>query len=364
MFECDADADLANLMGSVEEGEEERAAEAEEEEANPKRGRGRRGQGKGRGKGKAVKQTIQKEKKRGDAADASWKKCKSCAKWKDGSEYNQSQAKCKKCFNDSRSLLRVAERQQIRGDLVTMEENDPKQYQALLKSFAKERERCAKTGERLKFSLSSFKLAYKSETGLRTSEEGEMMWEGEFYEFAKSAKMGFLSKQEAEAMWSQWEADKDHPRDKDGPRNYLRLYVKVRDVVSKYQDISKKKEVEREERLGKNPSAATLESRMKLLTGDVGMECHDFGSIEKLQEKAAQACGSGLTGEGLLAPDVTEMLEEVKAKHRKRSEYQKSLASELRQSMSLFGFVGCRGLLAVGGGGGDFLSPQTPQECS
>ena len=58
-----------------------------------------------------------------------------------------------------------------------------------------------------------------------------MMWEGEYMEFAKTAKAGYLSKQESEHNWSTWLADMAVVRDNDGPRGYLRLWVKTKDSI-------------------------------------------------------------------------------------------------------------------------------------
>eukprot|EP00971_Amphidinium_carterae_P109429 2166914-Amphidinium_carterae.1 len=93
---------------------------------------------------------------------------------------------------------------------------------------------------------------YRTRQGSHASEEGEMMWQGEFYEFWKRPKMGYLSQQEAEALWEQYEGDANLPKDNRGPRGFLRA--------------SEEKVLQRSERLGKDPKAAALDLRMQMLT--------------------------------------------------------------------------------------------------
>ena len=75
-------------------------------------------------------------------------------------------------------------------------------------------------------------MEFASKTGQRKEEIGEMMWEAEWYEFAKTAKAGYLSKVEAEAGWQAWMDDAEHPKDENGPRGYIRCLVKVKDIMT------------------------------------------------------------------------------------------------------------------------------------
>ena len=266
-----------------------------------------------------------KSKKAKFPSQDAWKKCKGCAKWLEIQEFNDQQAKCKSCNNDGRALARLAERQGCREDLTEMERQDPKQHAALMKAYSRERKQTLKSGDKVRFSISQFKLSYKSSTGLRSAAQGEMMWQGEWYEEAKKAKHGFLSQTEAEERWQEWLNKPSHPRDNHGPRNRLRLWVKVRDTVEFYDDIARSKELSKEEKLGKNPSQSTLEARMKFVAGEQeGMDQHEMTDFKDLTEKAAVGLAgrsgcpeSGFGGQGLLAPDVQGLLDDV-SKKRKR----------------------------------------------
>ncbi|CAE7825398.1 SHE10 [Symbiodinium sp. CCMP2456] len=282
--------------------------------------KGRRSQKETSKKGPKVKKAAKKSKaKPGD----SWRKCKQCNKFKEDSDYNEQQAKCKQCYNDNRSLARVAVRQNMKEDLEEMEKNDPKQHGALVKAFLKEREATKRGGKRLRFCIHTFTVKYKSQVGTRGEAEGEMMWEGEWLEEAQRAKHGFLSLQEARDMWAKWEKDEKHPRDREGPRNYLRLFVKTKDKIIQYNDISREKELAKGANLGKKPSQSVVDASMKMLAGDQGMEEHDLADFSAVLSKAKTSfAGNGqssaLAGDGLLGPDVEELLQGVKAKMAKK----------------------------------------------
>lgn len=251
-----------------------------------------------------------------------WKKCKDCAKWKDAkTDFNADQSRCKDCFNHDRSLTRMAERQGCKGTLAQMQRDDPKQHAAMLKAFIKERESSKKAGDKIKFSIKTFRVAYQSRDGVRGEELGEMMWEGEYMEFAKTAKAGFLSSQEAIANWQKWKEDESVARDNNGPRGYLRLYVKTGDRVVKFQEVGEQKELTQEEKLGKKPSEATLDNRMKFLAGSHGLEEHKLGDIQSLKQKGLQSFGSSqsLQGEGLMGPSLDALQAQVQAKMKRRN---------------------------------------------
>ena len=70
-----------------------------------------------------------------------------------------------------------------------MEREAQQERQALFKAFCKGVDTANKNGEKIKFSLQSFRLIYRSSTGFRGEQEGEMMWEQEWYEEARKASV-------------------------------------------------------------------------------------------------------------------------------------------------------------------------------
>ena len=257
------------------------------------------------------------------SAEDDWKKCKDCSKWKEAKvDFNTDQSRCKECFNHDRSLIRMAERQGCKKEIAQLQRDDPKQHTALLKAFVKEREASKKAGDKIKFSIKTFRISYQSRDGVRGEEVGEMMWEGEYFEFAKTAKAGFLSSEEATANWQKWKNDPEVARDNAGPRGYLRLYVKTGDKVIKFQEVGEQKELTQEEKLGKKASAATLENRMKFIGGSHGLEEHKLGDIQALKQKGLQSFGSSqsLQGEGLMGPSLDALQTQVQAKMKRKAQ--------------------------------------------
>ena len=326
---ADAADDFAQFMQEAEEGPSEEAKAASEEASSASRGRGkkRRGAKQRTPKRKAKAKPSRRKSGGGDGKGVnSWKKCNMCNTYKEEGEFNDSQARCKSCFNDVRSLRRTAERQGLKDDVETMERDAPQEHKALFKAFVKARDKAKKNAEKIRFSIQSFRLTYRSSSGVRGAQEGEMMWEQEWYEEARRAKHGYLTREEAETKWKAWLGDPKHPKDSKGPRGYTRLWIKTADKLSWYDDISKDKELSKEEKLGKNAKESVLAARMQMLTGDKGLEKHEL-DFQNVQDKAASAMAgsaggkdSCFAGDGLLGPDVEDILGQVRAK-RKRTAF-------------------------------------------
>ena len=75
-----------------------------------------------------------------------YKRCNTCGKHQLLIQYNQSQAKCKSCNNDARSLLRIAETQKCRPEITKAKDNE-KEFSSLCKAFSRARAVAAKSGE-------------------------------------------------------------------------------------------------------------------------------------------------------------------------------------------------------------------------
>ena len=247
------------------------------------------------------------------------KKCSECHKTKDAAAFNEDQNRCRDCFNDVRALYRVAKTQGCTAAVTELRTNSPRGFQALQKAFAKERDEVRRSGRKLKFQVHVFIQSLEKRAGFRSSEIGEMMWEGEFYAHCETAKMGFLSRQEANQLWKTYlaEAERgDRATDEDGPRGYKRVWVKTKDQGEKYSDLSKARRYESQEQM-RRVSEAQAEARRALVLSDVALggdtENDDF---EQLRGQAQRSCGSGGTSlEDLTMPDVQEMLREAKHRH-------------------------------------------------
>ena len=127
-------------------------------------------------------------------------KCKSCNKVKQSSEFYADQLSCKLCNSGKRALLRTADAQGCREAVQKFQSQNPDGFEAMQRAFNKERAEQAKTQGKIKFSCVLFMREWEKREGFRDAQLGEYMWEQEFYEFAGTAKMGFLSKAESQKL--------------------------------------------------------------------------------------------------------------------------------------------------------------------
>ena len=140
----------------------------------------------------------------------------------------------------------------------------------VFRNFCNGREKHHGLSNKVKLNMMSYIEEVRVQRGQRVQHEGEMMWEGEYYDWARGSKAGFLTRQEAEKNWREWEQDPSVASDTDGPRGYKRLWIRTRDVIMKYQDLNKRLGIRGEDKMGKNTTAATLDSKMSVaLSGGV-----------------------------------------------------------------------------------------------
>ena len=345
-----------------EDGEEEDVA-TDDKEKKGKKGKGR-GKGKGKdkpagktgGKGKGKNKRPKQEDDDAKSARAKarakahakatedqreWKKCSAaggCGKWLLVSEFHCGQSKCKSCNNSIRQLQRSLDAQDCRTEVELLASNDEKQHIALLRSFSKAREKSKASSEKLKFNVRTWQAEWKAKEGTRKEEEGEMMWEGEFYEWAATAKAGFLSKTEMQARWEAWKAKiPSYPHDKHGPRGYLRLYVPTKTKIVKFEEATKEKSFTQQEKLGAKATEEQIREKLAMVFDSSAAGSKDPVAMAELMEKALRAFASGGSGGaigepeaefgssssfdgGLLGPDVLDLMraEALKAKKRKK----------------------------------------------
>ena len=172
--------------------------------ADPESGgqmKAQRGRGKGAGKS---------SKNRSD--DEEWKKCSMCKKFLPESQFYSCQASCISCSLTLKSMRRVATGQGNAKWLRELEHKDPDGFSQLVKEYSKERENRTKRC-RTKFSFTAYRETYVAQSGLRTEHIGEMMWRNEFIDWAKGAKMGYLTESEAALQWEQMLLEPKRKRD-------------------------------------------------------------------------------------------------------------------------------------------------------
>lgn len=108
------------------------------------------------------------------------------------------------------------------------------------------------------------------------------------------------------------------PRDKQGPRGCLRLYIKTGDTINDFEQVSTDKEIRQEEKLGNKCKKAVLDERLRFVAGASGLEKHELIDMAEFKEKALlDIDGSSLQGDGLLGPDIADMMHDATRRRRK-----------------------------------------------
>ena len=160
------------------------------------KGGDRGNQGKGE---RSVRATKRLEAHQHQMSTVDWKKCLGqggCSKWLATTDFYAGQSKCKECNAMNRHFQRCCDVQDCRQEVDGLSQADEEQHGAMMRAFAKERTRANTVGEKCKFNVKTWQIEWRSREGTRREDEGEMMWEAEYYEWAATAKAGFLSKQE------------------------------------------------------------------------------------------------------------------------------------------------------------------------
>ena len=254
-------------------------------------------------------------------------KCKTCKKTKTKQEFKARQNSCKPCVNGDRALVRLAETQGKTAWLTDLKATKPKQYAKLHAAYMKSE--LGSNGRR-NFCLHTYIETLEAATGTRNEDKKKLMWEGEYLEFAKSAKGGYLSSAEAGSNWEAWKANPSHPRDNKGSRGFLRLLVTKGSYCSDYSDFSKRNILESREK-GKKELASKDWDMMKrrLLSGHgVGSGVDFEGIREAVRAGGSSDRGDVFIDEGILGLDLQSLLPDPVAPSLKRRKHADSAEND------------------------------------
>ena len=263
------------------------------------------------------------------------KKCTGCGKTKPCDEFHADQLKCKPCSAGSRSMLRAAESQGCKPMVLKLRTESPDADEAMEKAFNKERADQQKAGKKIKFSFVTFVREWQKREGFRGSEIGEFMWEQEYYEFAASAKCGYLSKPEREAAREAMLKEDWRPRDNNGPRGFLRLWIKTKDTGENFSEVSAAKIFAQQESL-KKPTQAQVQSRVQMVFSDAadaetGGYAGDF-DFERLKGEARRASPGSAPMEGVMQPSIGAMVQSAQTQAEAKRKSKSALAKASAQA--------------------------------
>ena len=118
-------------------------------------------------------------------------------------------------------------------------------------------------------------------------DHGKMMWEEEYYEFARKPKGGSMSVPAMKAHWQEWSThkaagDETLKWDEKGPgQSPLRFRVKKGDFLTNREAFEKSKIIDCAGKVEKNMAAADAAAKVAMITSNVGRAC---GSADDLAE--------------------------------------------------------------------------------
>ena len=115
---------------------------------------------------------------------------------------------------------------------------------------------------------------------------------------------GKMSESEAVLQWEEWKQNPNHPSGFDGPRKHLRLLVPCKKRVVDYSNLAHERELEREQKLGKNTGEAALDKKMGLLF--MNGEHESFSSWGDALGRAERSSDGSL--QNLLDADIKSLL--------------------------------------------------------
>ena len=258
------------------------------------------------------------------------KKCTGpCAKTKILDEFHQDQAKCRECSGALRQFWRQAKKEDSVAEIEKMSSAD---QMAMMREFMKERQKCAQVSKRVKFNFMSFTKSMQSRQGDRSENLKEMMWKGQWFEEAAKAAHGYLTREEADAKWKEWEKDSTIKKDNLGPKGFQRLAVPVKTLLAEFNELASQKELRQEERIGSKATAEAIGARARMVLSSDDPEAgqvaasSSFGDVN-LADMRAKAKETGVDFEAMSTPSLA-YYEEVAKKKTRRSSGAKSKASK------------------------------------
>ena len=249
-----------------------------------------------------------------------YKKCAGpCGKRKLQDQFNDQQSKCKECSLDIRAFWYTAQSQECHKDMKTLETEDPAEFNQVLKAFTRERQKAKAQAAKVKFNITSFRKSLVAKAGDRAERIKEMMWEGEYLEQARTAKFGYLTKEEAELKWKQFMSDPSVKKDQEGPRGYTRCAIPCKTTLTEFDEIAHQKELSQTERLSRTATKETIASRTNMVLSEAADPAQDsFGSVQ-VNEIRAKAQATGVDFKQLAGQDVSAIAEAQAAKRRRGS---------------------------------------------
>ena len=214
------------------------------------------------------------------------KYCRGCGKWKPLDQFAINQDLDFECKSIKDRLYGMAKRQgQL--DWFTATVHNDERFLVVMRAA---RMKLIVNKSRMRFDVAQYKECFESTTEVLVDDQGEMMTEDEWVEYATSKRTGRLTATQAQAQWQNWKDNKNsaevyHDMDKDGN---MRFRIHIRDLVTFRNSHIHKKQCEFIGKVFKKPTDENMHTlRDMILHGDVLETESERAQIAKNMVQAA-----------------------------------------------------------------------------
>lgn len=115
------------------------------------------------------------------------KKCAECDTLKPISDFYEGQGRCSCCNNRRRQYQRYVASQKAEVQVKALEESDPATAKRAYRHYCKLKDQADAEKTKVKLNLIEYVEAIKCTEGLRKVKDGEMMWQEQYRDWAKTA---------------------------------------------------------------------------------------------------------------------------------------------------------------------------------
>ena len=248
--------------------------------------------------------------------------CKACGVKKPESEFSLNQAVDMSCKCALDNIFKQAKAQGPQAvQFVQETKADPVKCKKMLDSYnAAYKAWCnGQKAGKIKWSMMEYKESVEAESGVRLSENQQMMWERQALVFWQSVDGGAHTEEEAQSKWDKLAArvgDADVISDHKGPsKKPLRLAIIREDMVYNYSQLAKKRKVEFSDKAQKKVDDAGIQKTVKRVMSNhdsVAAGAGGLGSIPSGAELGSLmvqgGAGSAFDGVNMQVGDVRNLV--------------------------------------------------------
>ena len=274
-----------------------------------------------------------------EAAAEKFRKCNICSAKKAITCFDKKEYRCKECRSSKTAFDRRYEKKHGDSSLTQLK-RDKKEYTGRVAAFnALAPKDSTNYNRRSAENMGTLQLTnvVSATAGTLNYTECKMMWEREWLEKAQTTEFGNFTKEEAQRQWQVWLDNPDWPKDNDGPRGFRQCEVPIGKFRRRYDELKSGRELTGIEKNKKKASEDDAQQMFASLTAGAEsmggrMESTIEDAMKKMQHRSRGSMSAAFSGdadwglhgsafdfEGLMMPDMDDLLTEMEAKKARKS---------------------------------------------